>query len=140
MLKVRGTIRITGKMCSLLMKLWMFITNTGNYCAWKIAPTIVLIFIVFRSRGLRVWKLTIRSWFRFPELSQFKTWNRSGTASTQPREDNWQLIGWEVGETLLDLELNANHLIPSYCHLPVIWKILVNRCGSLVGCKPQTYF
>ena len=42
--------------------------------------------------------------------------------------------------TLLDLtERNANH-IPSYCHLPVICRSLVDRCGSFGSCKPQISF
>ena len=36
-------------------------------------------------------------------------------------------------------EHNANHIIPSYCHLPVSWGSLVDRCGSLGSCKPQIY-
>ena len=40
--------------------------------------------------------------------------------------------------TLLDLaERNANHIIPSCCHLPVSYRSLVDRCGSLGSCKPQ---
>ena len=43
--------------------------------------------------------------------------------------------------TLLDLrERNVNHIIPSYCHLPVSYRSLRDRCGSLGSCKPQTYF
>ena len=34
-------------------------------------------------------------------------------------------------------ERNANHIIPSYCCLPVSSRSLVNRCGSLGSCKPQ---
>ena len=29
--------------------------------------------------------------------------------------------------------------IPSYCHLPVSCRSLVDRCGSLGSCKPQIY-
>ena len=40
--------------------------------------------------------------------------------------------------TLIDFtELNANHIIPSYRYLPVICRNLVDRYGSLGGCKPQ---
>ena len=43
--------------------------------------------------------------------------------------------------TLLDLtEPNANHIIPSCCHLPVSCRSLVDRCGPLGSCKPQIYF
>ena len=39
---------------------------------------------------------------------------------------------------LVDLtERNANHIIPSYCHLPVSCRSLVDRCGCLGSCKPQ---
>jgi hypothetical protein len=30
-----------------------------------------------------------------------------------------------------------HHIIPSYCHLPVSCRSLVDRCGSLGSCKPQ---
>ena len=30
-----------------------------------------------------------------------------------------------------------NHIIPSYCHLPVSCRILVDQCDSLGICKPQ---
>ena len=40
--------------------------------------------------------------------------------------------------TLLDLtERNANHIIPLCCHLPVSFRSLVDRCGSLGSCKLQ---
>ena len=40
--------------------------------------------------------------------------------------------------TLIDLtEHNANHIIPSYCYLPVSCRSLVDRCGSPGSCKPQ---
>ena len=35
---------------------------------------------------------------------------------------------------------NANHIIPSYCYLPVSCRSLVDWFGSLVSCKPQIYF
>ena len=35
---------------------------------------------------------------------------------------------------------NANHIIPSYCHLPVCCRSLVHRYGSLRSCKPHIYF
>ena len=42
--------------------------------------------------------------------------------------------------TLIDLtERNANHIIPSYCHLPVICTSLVDRYGYLGSCKLQMY-
>ena len=31
-------------------------------------------------------------------------------------------------------------LIPLYCHLPVSWRSLVDRCGSLGSCKLQIVF
>ena len=34
-------------------------------------------------------------------------------------------------------ECNANHIIPLYCHLPVGFRSLADRCGSLGSCKPQ---
>ena len=34
-------------------------------------------------------------------------------------------------------ERNANHIIPSYCYLPVSCRSLVDRCGSPGSCKPQ---
>ena len=37
-------------------------------------------------------------------------------------------------------ERNANHIIPSYCHLPVSCRSLVDRCSSLGSSKPQIYF
>ena len=38
----------------------------------------------------------------------------------------------------LDLtEHNANHIIQLYCHLPVSYRSLVDRCGSIGSCKPQ---
>ena len=40
--------------------------------------------------------------------------------------------------TLLDLtELNVNHIIPSYGHLSVSCRSLVDRCGFPGSCKPQ---
>ena len=36
----------------------------------------------------------------------------------------------------LDLT-ERNAVIPSYCHLPVSCRCLVDRCGSLWSCKPQ---
>ena len=63
--------------------------------------------------------------------------------STLPREDNWVATYWEVTiwlrkSTLLNLtERNANHIIPSYCHLPVSCISLVNRCGSIGSYKSQ---
>ena len=42
--------------------------------------------------------------------------------------------------TLIDLmERNANHIIPSYCYLPVSCRSLVDRCGSSGSCKPQIF-
>ena len=42
--------------------------------------------------------------------------------------------------TLLDLtERNANHIIPSCCHVPVSCRSLVHRCGSPGSYKPQIY-
>ena len=42
--------------------------------------------------------------------------------------------------TLLDLtEHNANHIIPSYCHLPVSCRSLFDRCGSIGSCNSQIY-
>ena len=37
-------------------------------------------------------------------------------------------------------ERNSNHIIPSYCHLPVSCRRLVDRYGSLGSCKPQICF
>ena len=34
---------------------------------------------------------------------------------------------------------NANHIIPSYCYLPVRCSSLVDWCGSLWRCKPQIF-
>ena len=43
--------------------------------------------------------------------------------------------------TLLYLtERNANHIFPSCCALPVSYRSLVDRCGSLGSCKPQISF
>ena len=36
-------------------------------------------------------------------------------------------------------ERNANHIIASNCYLPVSYRSLVNRCGSLGICKPQIF-
>ena len=36
-------------------------------------------------------------------------------------------------------ERNANHIIPSCCHLPASCRCLLDRCGSLGSCKPQIY-
>ena len=48
----------------------------------------------------------------------------------------WRI--WLRKSTLLDLtERNANHIVPSYCHLPVSCRSQVDRCGSLGSCKPQ---
>ena len=39
---------------------------------------------------------------------------------------------------ILDLtEHNANHIIPSYWHVPVSCRSLVDRCGSLGSCNSQ---
>ena len=37
-------------------------------------------------------------------------------------------------------ERNVNLIIPSYCHLPVNCRNLVDRCGSLGSCEPQIKF
>ena len=34
-------------------------------------------------------------------------------------------------------ESNANNIIPSYCHLSVSCRSIVDRCGSLGSCKPH---
>ena len=48
---------------------------------------------------------------------------------------------WLRKSTLIDLtERSANHIIPSYCYLPVSCRSLVDRCGSPGSCKPQIYF
>ena len=87
------------------------------------------------SCGQHVWLLIIRSRVRSPALPQM--WIRSGTGSTQPREDNWVATRLRKS-TLLDLtERNANHIIPSCCHLSVSCWSIVDRCGSLGSCKPQ---
>ena len=40
--------------------------------------------------------------------------------------------------TMIELiMMNANHIIPSFCHLPVICRSLVGRCGSSGSCKPH---
>ena len=41
------------------------------------------------SSGQHVWLLIMRSRVRSPALPQILMWFRSGTGSTQPREDNW---------------------------------------------------
>ena len=38
------------------------------------------------------------------------------------------------------MEHNANHIILSFCHLPVSCRILVDQCGSLGDCKLQIFF
>ena len=44
-------------------------------------------------------------------------------------------------EVLIDVtERNTNHIIPSYCYLPVSCRNLVHRCGSLGSCKSQIYY
>ena len=46
-----------------------------------------------------------------------------------------------VISTLLDLtERSANHITPSYCHLPVSCRSPVGRCGFFGSCKPQIEF
>ena len=35
---------------------------------------------------------------------------------------------------------HAVNSLPSYCHLPVSCRSLVDRCGSFGSCKPQSYF
>ena len=59
-----------------------------------------------------------------------------------PREENWvATFRRKVKLTLLGLpERNANDTIPSCCYLPVSYRSLVDRCGSLESCKPQKYF
>ena len=48
---------------------------------------------------------------------------------------------WLRKSTIMDLtERNAKHMIPSYCHLPVSWRSLVDRCGSFVSCKPPCLY
>ena len=43
--------------------------------------------------------------------------------------------------TLLELtERNANHIFPSFCHLPVSCRSLVDQCDSCGRCKAQMYF
>ena len=37
-------------------------------------------------------------------------------------------------------ERNANHIIPSCCHLPVSCRSLVDRFGSPGSCRPQIVF
>ena len=76
----------------------------------------------------------------FPALPKFEMWIRFGKRSTQPREDNWVADLWLIISTLLGLaERNAN-LIPSFCQLPVSFRILVDRCGSLGSTKKQIYY
>ena len=49
-----------------------------------------------------------------------------------------ELLIWLRKSTLLDLTVrNGNHIIPSYCHLPVSCRNLGDRCVSLGSCKPQ---
>ena len=47
---------------------------------------------------------------------------------------------WLRKSTLDLMEHYANHIIPSYSHLPVSCWSLVDRCGSLGSCKPQIYY
>ena len=48
---------------------------------------------------------------------------------------------WLRKSTLIDLTgRNANHIIPSCCHLPVSCRSLVDRCGSPGSCKPQIFY
>ena len=49
------------------------------------------------------------------------------------RKLGW-LLDWEVAER------NANHIVPSYCHLPLSCRNLVDRCGYVESCKPQINF
>ena len=44
---------------------------------------------------------------------------------------------WLKKSTLIDfMERNDNHIIPFYCHVPVSFRSLVDRCG----CKPRIYY
>ena len=46
----------------------------------------------------------------------------------------------ESNALFIHIMRNANHIIPSYCYLPVSCRSLVDRCGSFGICKPQILF
>ena len=50
---------------------------------------------------------------------------------------------WEVADLIKKADIvrldGVNHIIPSYCHLQVSCRSLVDRCDSLGSCKPHTH-
>ena len=47
-----------------------------------------------------------------------------------------QLLDSEVADLVRKVDIN-NHIIPSYCSLPIGCRSLVDRCGSFRSFKPQ---
>ena len=63
-------------------------------------------------------------------------WIRFEKGFTQPSEDNWAAT-W-LRSSGSDWEnRHSNHIIPSYFHLPISCRSLVDRCGSLGSFKPH---
>jgi hypothetical protein len=87
------------------------------------------------SSGQSFWLQIQRSWVRFPALPDFLRSSRSGTGSTQPREDNWGAT-WKKQQRLRSRKPRlttggnrcADHATPS---IRKSWHVFANKWRSL---------
>ena len=122
---------------------------TSNYriLIFVAIPSLRLLYVINEINNPMIKLLTMRSWVPNPGASTFLNVDYvcNGVHPALRGQFGMYLIEekriWLRKSTLLDLmERNVNHIIPSYCHLPVSCRSLVDRCGSLGSCKPQIYF